>query len=197
MRRAEIDAQNRMMLERQRQFRVAADTVVDAWAAFPEVQAVAVIGSVAKALWKEVPRFTSFRRQRIEIWHESSDLDLALWLDSQERLGDLRRAAGQALRRAYELGTGAGIVTHQLDVFLFAAGSDQDLGRICDFSECPKGKLECLVPGCGAVPFNKRIAEFKPHADLLAPAAYSTLYERGIGRLRSAVDLPAVEPGSV
>jgi len=192
MRDADIDAQNRRMLQLQRQFRVAADTVADAWATFPEVQAVAVIGSVAKPLWKEVPRFN----RRIEIWHECGDLDLALWLDSQERLGELRRAASHALRQAYELGTGAGVVTEQLDTFLFAPDSDEYLGRLCRYNECPKGKPQCFVPGCGAVPFNKRIAEFEPRIDLLAAVSYSTLYRRGSGRLRSAVDLPTVDAGA-
>ena len=36
------------MLARQREFRVAADAVTDAWIAFPEVRAVAVIGSVGQ-----------------------------------------------------------------------------------------------------------------------------------------------------
>ena len=45
MRRAEIEEENRLMLDRQRQFRVAADVVAEAWMAFPEVQAIAVIGS--------------------------------------------------------------------------------------------------------------------------------------------------------
>ena len=100
MRRAEIEAQGRYLLERQRQFRVAADAVTDAWMDFPEVQSVAVIGSVAKPLWKEVPRFSEFRRECIEVWHECRDLDLALWIDSQHRLGELRKAAALALRRA-------------------------------------------------------------------------------------------------
>ncbi len=60
MRRAPIDEQNGYMLERQRQFRAAADVVTDAWMAFAEVRAVAVIGSVAARLWKEVPRFSAF-----------------------------------------------------------------------------------------------------------------------------------------
>src|SRR5579864_2462316 len=98
MRHAAIEEQNRHLLERQRQFRMAADVVTDPWMRFAEVQAVAVIGSVAKALWKEVPRFREFRRAQAARWHECGDLDLALWLDSQERLGALRRAAVLALR---------------------------------------------------------------------------------------------------
>jgi hypothetical protein len=42
MRRAEIEEQNHL-LERQRQFRLAADIVTDAWMAFPEAWAIAVI----------------------------------------------------------------------------------------------------------------------------------------------------------
>src|SRR5882757_5351185 len=114
MRRAAIEDQDRYMLERQRQFRAAADVVTTSWTRFQEVAAVAVLGSVAKPLWKEVPRFSEFRRARIEVWHECSDLDLALWLDSQERLGELRRAAALALRQAFEKGTGISVADHQL-----------------------------------------------------------------------------------
>ncbi|RUY49611.1 hypothetical protein EN962_21925 [Mesorhizobium sp. M7A.F.Ca.CA.001.09.2.1] len=190
MRRAAIEEQDRYMLERQRQFRAAADVVADAWTRFREVAAVAVIGSVAKPLWKEVPRFSEFRRARIEVWHECSDLDLALWLDSQERLGELRRAAALALRKAFEKGTGISVADHQLDIFLIEPGTDNYLGRLCKFSQCPKGKIDCLVPGCGEIAFNKRVADFTPYDDLLAPAEGGMLYRRGVGRVRSAHDLP-------
>jgi hypothetical protein len=192
MQRAEIEDQNRHMLERQRQFRLAADIVTDAWTKFAEVEAVAVIGSVAKPLWKEIPRFREFRDQRIAVWHECGDLDLALWIDSQERLGSLRRAGDGALRKAFESGRGVSVVSHQLDVFLIEPGSDRYLGRLCKFNQCPKGKRDCLVPGCGEIPFNKRVAEFSPDATLLAPAGHAMLYRRDAGRLRSALDLPSV-----
>lgn len=195
MKWAEIEQQNQLMLRRQREFRVAADVVTDAWMAFPEVRSVAVTGSVAKALWKEIPRFSDFGRAGIEVWHECGDLDLALWIDSQERLGSLRRAAAQGLRAAFERGAGTSVVSQQLDVFMIEPGSDRYLGRLCSFNACPKDKQECLVPGCGAIAFNKVIAEFRPRADLLEPAAYAMLYERGVGRLRSALDLPTVEEG--
>lgn len=196
MRRAEIEEQNRFLLERQRQFRMAADIVTAAWMAFPEVRAIAVIGSVAKPLWKEVPRFQEFRRRGIEVWHECGDLDLALWVNAQSRLGEMRRAGSRALRKAYESGTGMSVADHQLDVFLFEPESDCYLGRLCSFNQCPKGKTDCLVPGCGATPFNKRVAGFTPYADLLAPARYAMLYERDAGRLRSALDLPTTEEDS-
>jgi hypothetical protein len=190
MRRAAIEEQNRYLLERQRQFRIAADVVTGAWMRFAEVEAIAVIGSVAKALWKELPRFREFRREGTEVWHECGDLDLALWIHSQERLGGLRRAAVRALREAYEKGTGISVANHQLDVFLIEPMSDRYLGRLCSFNHCPKGHRDCMVPGCGAIPFNKRVAEFTPDTDLLAPARYALLYKRDVGRMRSALDLP-------
>jgi hypothetical protein len=193
MRRAKIEEQNRFMLKRQDDFRMAADVVTDAWMAFAEVQAVAVIGSVAKALWKEVPRFSEFRREGIEVWHECGDLDLALWLDSQDCLNQLRRATSRALRAAFEAGTGVSVVDHQIDIFLIEPGSDRYLGRLCSFNTCPKGKRECLVPGCGEIRFNRRFPDFTPHPDLLAPAQHAMLYKRGAGRVRSALDLPTVE----
>ena len=193
MRRTRIEEENLRQLDRQREFRMAADVAVGAWMEFPEVQAIAVIGSVANPLWKEVPRFSPFRRARIEIWHECLDLDLALWVSSQHRLGELRRACNLALRKAFETGAGISIVGHQTDIFLFEPGSDRYLGRLCSFNQCPKGKRDCLVPGCGAIPFNKRVAGFEPRADLLVPACHAMLYQRGEGRLRSALDLPTVE----
>jgi hypothetical protein len=189
VRRADIEEENRRQLNRQREFRRAADIVTEAFAAFAEVRAVAVIGSVARPLWKEVPRFREFRRARIEIWHECHDVDLAVWLDAQHRLGEMRRARDRALVKAHS--AGCCVASHQLDVFLFEPVTDTYLGRLCNYAECPKGKPDCFVPGCGAIPFNKRIPEFVPRADLLATARDTMLYERGAGRLRSALDLPA------
>ena len=162
--------------------------------AFPEVHTVAVIGSVARALWKEVPRFSDFRREGIEVWHECRDLDLALWIESQQRLREIHRAANRALSKAFTSGAGTSVVPHQLDIFMFNPTNDAYLGRLCSFNQCPKGKRDCLVPGCGAIAFNKAIDGFVPRADLLAPAQHATLYRRGAGRLRSALDLPGVGP---
>src|SRR5262249_35175025 len=74
----EIEEQNERMIRQQHDFRRAADIVTDALMTFDEVEAVAAIGSVAKPLWKEVPRFREFRRARIEVWHECKDVDRAV-----------------------------------------------------------------------------------------------------------------------
>jgi hypothetical protein len=193
MRRAKIEEQNQRMLRQQHDFRRAADIVTDALMGFEEVEAIAVIGSVAKALWKEVPRFYEFRRAGIEVWHECKDLDLAVWISSQRRLGELRRARDTALRKAYEAGTGPSTANHQVEIFLIEPRTNVYLGRLCNFNACPKDKPQCATPGCGAVPFNKCVDGFKPYPDLLASATYATLYRRGEGRLRSALDLPGVD----
>lgn len=195
MRRSLILEQDRALLRRRNEFRGAADIVTDALMRFEEIEAVALIGSVAKPLWKEVPRFQDFRRARIEVWHECKDVDLAVWLSKLDRLAELRQARDTALRDAYAAGVGPSVPGHLVEIFLIEPGSDRYLGRLCSFNACPKGKLDCVVPGCGAIPFNKVIAEFVPYADLLASAAYATLYRRGQGRILSAVDLPMPDAG--
>lgn len=187
MRRVEReDDENRRMLARQREFRITADVAAAALARFAEVEAVAVIGSVARPLWKEAPRFS----RRLMIWHECGDLDLAVWLDHQNRLGEMRRALALALCRAMEAGKGISTANHQVDAFLFAAGTKTYLGRLCHFAECPKRKIQCEVPGCGAVPHNRIIPDFVPAPDILDGVEDAMLYRRGRGRLRSALDLP-------
>ena len=194
IRRADIERENARLLARQSEFRAAADVVVVAWRSYPEVQTIALIGSVAKRLRKEVPRFQPFRRHGIELWHECGDLDLTVWLDRLDRLGDMRRARDLALRLACDSGTGIRVANHQVDTFLFEPGRDHYLGRLCSFAQCPKGKRDCLTPGCGAIPFNKIVEGFRPDDTLLAGAV--PLYDRASGATWRAVDLPTVGDSS-
>jgi hypothetical protein len=138
VRRAEIERQNAYLLARQREFRAAADVVASAWRTFAEVSAVALIGSTAKQLWKEVPRFQPFRHHGIELWHECKDLDLAVWVDRQDRLGEVRRARDLALRQACESGAGIGVANHQVDTFLFEPGSDRYLDACARSPNAPR-----------------------------------------------------------
>jgi hypothetical protein len=117
LRRTEIEEQNRHLLRLQHNLRRSADIVTDALMTFEEVEAVAVIGSAAKPLWKEVPRFREFRRAGIEVWHECKDLDLAVWISSQHRLGALRHARDLALRKAYASGRGQALPVTKLKYF--------------------------------------------------------------------------------
>ena len=96
-----IAKQNDYLLRRYRDFRLAADAVAEAWRNRPEVAAVALIGSVAAAPWKEVSRFPPYRRTGIALWHECKDVDLAVWLTHLQGLNNLRRAKDRALSELF------------------------------------------------------------------------------------------------
>ncbi len=192
-----IERQNRDLLNRQHRFREAADIAVAAWQPHDDVRAIALIGSVGSPLWKEVPRFQPYRRARIELWHECADLDLAIWLGALDRLDALRKALGRALRQAQQQDSGFGVSTEQVDTFVFEPTTNRYLGRLCRFNQCPKGKRECLVSGCGTPSFLRQVEGFRPYADMLAPERIILLFDRSTGLLRRAAGLsPSGEAGS-
>jgi len=156
----EIASEDRSMRRRQRQFRMAAEAVAEAMSLLPEVEKVALFGSVARLLEKEVPRFRRFRRSRIAISHECKDVDLAVWVSGVGRLKALQKARGGALNDLMAE-RNIGVAHHQVDVFLLEPGTDRYLGRLCRFGQCPKGKDECRVPGCGATPLLRQHEKFR------------------------------------
>ena len=187
--RAGIDLQNRYLLRRYREFRLAADRVTAAWRRHPHVVAVSLIGSLARDPWKEVPRFQPWRRAGVELWHECKDIDLALWLDDLADLNGLRRMRAKALQNLLKH-EGLGIASHQIDGFVFEPETDRYLGRLCDFNACPKGKRECRVPGCGDVAFLRQHEDFVWQADSLVGDRAVRLFDRDSGAFRRAADLP-------
>jgi hypothetical protein len=186
---AGIAEQNDGLLRRYRDFRRAADAVVAAWRNHPEVVAAALVGSLAVAPWKEVPRFAPYRRAQIALWHECKDVDLAVWLAYLRDLDGLRRAKDRALREL-QAASGAGVASHQVDVFVLEPGSDRYLGRLCRFNRCPKGKTECLVSGCGATKFLQQHQDFRWQPESLAADRVLQLFDRTTGRLARATELP-------
>jgi hypothetical protein len=187
--RSDIETENRYLLHRYVEFRRAADAVAAAWRKHAEVAAIALIGSVAKRPWKEVPRFARYRRGRVALWHECKDVDLALWLSDVQGLDRLRRAKDKALLGLHAPG-GAGVASHQVDVFILEPVSNRYLGRLCPFNECPKGKIECLVPGCGAISFLRQHDAFCWQPDSLAADRALRLFDRASGQILRAADLP-------
>ena len=190
--KAGIEEHNRLLLDRYRHFRIAADAVTAAWRSHAHVLAISLIGSVARDPWKEVPRFSLYRRARIELWHECKDLDLALWLSDLSDLNVLRRRSAAALRELMERRR-IGVAAHQVDIFILEPGTDRYLGRLCSFNACPKGKRECLVPGCGDAPFLRQHEEFEWWADTLAPGRAVRLFDRASGTVATAAELPLPE----
>jgi hypothetical protein len=188
--RRQIAEEERRMLDRQAHFRLAADAVTAALAGFLEVEKVALIGSVARPLWREVPRFAPFKQLGIRIWHECKDVDLAVWLDDLGGLQALNRARSLAVQTLYAEKQ-IGVAHHQVEIFVLRAGSDDYLGRLCTFSQCPKGKRECLTPGCGREAFLRQHADFTFWRNTLDDDRIMRLYDRRAGILRHAADLPA------
>jgi hypothetical protein len=165
----DIDEQNENLLRRQKIFRIAARFVADEFRKFAWVTQVAIIGSVAKPLCKEVPRFRDYRRRGIELWHECSDLDLAVWVGELSMLNDLRKARTAALKSMHEKYPNImGVAHHQAEIFVIDASTDAYLGRLCTFGQCPKqDKRECKTLDCGKTPFLKRMEGFRFYPDAL------------------------------
>jgi hypothetical protein len=151
----EIDSEDQYLLRRQEQFRLAAEAVATAMSSLPEVEKIALFGSVARPLEREVPRFRRFRRAQIELWHECKDVDLAVWVSNLDHLKTLQKARSQALNELMAK-RNIGVAHHQVDVFLLEPETDRYFGRLCCFGQCPKGKKECRVEGCGRKPFLQR-----------------------------------------
>src|SRR3990172_3032957 len=75
-----IAEENEGMRRRQEQFRMAAEFVAAAFGELPQVQQVALFGSVALPLFEEIPRFRRYRIHQVAILHECKDVDLAVWV---------------------------------------------------------------------------------------------------------------------
>lgn len=64
---------------------------------------------------------------------------------------------------------GIGVAHHQVDVFIMEPGSSRYLGRLCTYNQCPKGKPECQVPGCGSTQLLRQHEDFQLNAAALLP----------------------------
>jgi len=185
---AGIAEQNNHLLRRYRSFRHAADAVTASWLDHRDVAATALFGSAASAPWKEVPRFSPYKRAGIQLWHECKDVDLAVWLTDLGDLDELRRAKDRALR-ALQGGAGSSVASHEVDVFILDPATDRYLGRLCQFNRCPKYKAECEVPGCGATKFLRQHKGFRWQVKALVEDRCVRLFDRATGHLARAADL--------
>jgi len=179
--RREIQDTERQMLERQQRFRLVAERVAAEFAKVDAVERVALFGSVAAPLEREVPRFRQFRRARVEVWHECKDVDVALWLRDLSALRDLQKARSRAVNDLWRERQ-IGVAHHQVDVFILEPVTDRYLGRLCDFASCPKdGKPECLVPSCGQPPHLQQHEGFALLPDALQFGEAIVLFDCSLG----------------
>jgi hypothetical protein len=175
----EIEEQTQALFKRWQTFREAATAVAAALAQVPTVGKVMLFGSVAAPLKKEVPRFRRLRRAGVEVWHECNDVDLAVWVSDLAHLHELKRAAVQALNEWQAARPHSpGVAHHQVDIFLIEPGTNRFRGNLCHYSQCPKGKPECKVPGCGAQPFLQLYKGFRLDPGALYGEHNAVLFER-------------------
>ena len=178
----EIAQENQAMVKRRDAFRRVAEMAAQGFSRLPFVQKVVLFGSVAAPPKKEVPRFRRLRLARVEIWHECNDVDLAVWCSDLSQLRALKRVVSEATN-VFNKGICQqemlpGVAHHQVDVFVFESGANRYRGQLCIFGQCPKGKSECRVPGCGAQPFLQLYEDFEINPRVFAEQPCVVLCER-------------------
>lgn len=177
----EIEERNQALLKRWQTFREAARAVAAALAQIPTVGKVMLFGSVAAPLKKEVPRFRRLRRAGVEVWHECNDVDLAVWVNDLVHLHELKRAVVRALNEWQTAHPHSpGVAHHQVDIFLIEPRTNRFRGNLCHYSQCPKGKPECWVPGCGAQPFLQLYEDFRLDPGALYGEHNVVLFDREV-----------------
>ena len=163
----EIREENQRTQKRQEDFRLAADAVAQAFGQISGVEKVVLFGSVAQPLLEEKPRYRKYRRAGISMLHECKDIDLAVWVSDSGCLRAMQKARSRAVNQLWQE-YGIGVAHHQVDAFIMEPGSNRYLGRLCTYSQCPKGKPECRVPYCGSTPLLRQHEDFKLNTSALA-----------------------------
>jgi len=190
--KAMIEQEEQGLLRRQLQFRVAADRLAAAFAKSEDVQAVALIGSVARPLRREVPRFAPYKQRGVAIAHECKDVDLAAWVSRVDRLDELRRVRVRVVNQIIAE-QGHGPAVQEIEVFLLQPETNRYLGRLCYFRACPAGKRDCQAAGCGRQKFLKQHDDFSFWPQAIAEGNALRLYDRRAGGMMArAAGLPMV-----
>jgi hypothetical protein len=162
----EIREENQRTQKRQKDFRLAAEAVAQAFGQISGVEKVVLFGSVAQPLLEEKPRNRKYRRAGISMLHECKDIDLAVWVSDSGCLRAMQKARSRAVNQLWRE-YGIGVAHHQVDVFIMEPGSNRYLGRLCTYSQCPKGKPECRVPDCGSTPLLRQHDDFELNTSAL------------------------------
>lgn len=164
----EIREENQQAIKRQDDFRLAARYVAQGFEQISCVEKVVLFGSVACTLQEEQPRYRKYRRAGIPMLHMCKDIDLAVWVSDTDCLRAMQKARSTALTLLLKK-HGIGVAHHQVDVFIMEPGSNRYLGRLCTHNQCPKGKSECRVPGCGSTQLLRQHEDFQLNAAALLP----------------------------
>lgn len=129
----EIREENQRTQRRQKDFRLAAEFVAQAFGQISGVEKVVLFGSVACPLQEEKPRYRKYRRAEIPMPHVCKDIDLAVWVSNVDCLRAMQKARSRAVNQLWQEHD-IGVAHHQVDDFIMEPGSDRYLGRLCVYS---------------------------------------------------------------
>lgn len=188
----EIAKEDKRMLRRQADFRKAAGLLTQRLAEMPEVCEVRLFGSVALPLWKEVSCHSRLRRRGISVYHQCNNIDMAVWVTSPEGANRMRKTCSQVVQELNEREIHLSIAHHTFCLHLVDASEHRYLGMVCHYSQCPKHKPACAVPGCGAHKFVQILPWFRLKPERLDAFNSQILFRReGFGEGAADANMPA------
>jgi hypothetical protein len=150
---------NRELQERYGHFKAAAERIAGDFSQLPFVKRIVLFGSVARPLFAVNGPCMAGGDDTPAVLHKCRDIDMAVWVSRTDRLNELRLRLDDTLRR-YTQEKKYGVAHHQADIYIFEDSADAYVGRLCIFSQCPKGKYVCKIQGCGKPPFLRRFEDF-------------------------------------
>jgi hypothetical protein len=160
--KAAIRGEERGLLERQRVLCFVGDRMAAVLVQCRVIEAIALIGSVAGPMRREVPRFAPHKQLRLSIARECKDVDIAVSVSRLDGLDELRRARGRVVGGIVaECDHGPAI--YKIEFFLLEPATNPYLGRLCYCRQCPAGKdaagraLPEASPRMAAVPHGRRV----------------------------------------
>ncbi len=153
-------------------FTYAAMRLAERLTEFPEVERIALFGSLAKPPYREPYRY----KKRIWAFHEPKDIDLAVWLSSLENLGRMRLVMASLVQEVMK--KAPGICEGAMELFIFDSRSSKYLGRVCHLRQCPRGDIDCMTKGCGKPSHLKIENGFTLYPDAVSRINSQILFER-------------------
>jgi cupin 2 domain-containing protein len=141
-------------------------------ATIPEVEKITLFGSLAK------PPFRTWSPYRKSDWifHQPTDIDLAVWVSSLESVDAMKKVRSELAQDIGKQNTA--IRSEIIELFLFDSKSSKYQGRVCYFKQCPRGNRDCHAEGCGRIKNLKQMDGFKIAPDALLRLNSQILFER-------------------
>lgn len=177
--------ENKNALKRHQSFIAVALELAARLSDHPEIERIALFGSLARPpVLEPHPYSKRLRNRGVHVFHSPTDIDLAIWLSSFDNLGAIRKTMTKTVGDMAE--KAIGLCDGSVELFVFDHQNSQYLGRICHFNRCPKGYDDCILQGCGTPKHLKTMKDFVLYPDAISRINSEILFER-----TGAVELPA------